>query len=104
MYDGQFFESFSILEDIREQGKVRHNLIDIIFVVVSAVICNCNEWKEIHLWATIESNEAWLRKYIELPNGIPSLSTIGRLFNIISPKQFEKCCAIRGKGYYQFGW
>ena len=32
-------------------------------------------------------------KYIEFPNGIPSLSTIGRLFNIFSPRQFEKCFA-----------
>lgn len=91
MYEGQFFESFSIIEDTREQRKVRHKLIDIIFIVVSAVICNCNEWKEIMWWTSVESNVAWLKKYIELPNGIPSLSTIGRLFNIISPKQFEKC-------------
>ena len=91
MYKGQFFESFNILEDTREQGKVRHKLIDIIFIVICAVICGCNEWKEIKLWASVEPNVAWLKKYIELPNGIPSLSTIGRLFNIISPKQFEKC-------------
>lgn len=93
MYEGQFFESFSIIEDTREQGKVRHKLIDIIFIVVSAVICNCNEWKEIMWWTSVESNVKWLKKYIELPNGIPSLSTIGRLFNIISPVQFEKCFA-----------
>lgn len=91
MYEGQFFESFSIIEDTREQGKVRHKLIDIIFIVVSAVICGCNEWKEIQLWTSVEPNIRWLKKYIELPNGIPSLSTIGRLFNIVSPKQFEKC-------------
>lgn len=91
MYEGQFFKNFSILEDRREQGKVRHKLIDIIFIVVSAVICGCNEWKEIMLWSSVEPNIKWLKKYIELPNGIPSLSTIGRLFNIISPKQFEKC-------------
>jgi len=47
MYEGQFFESFSIIEDRREQGKVRHKIIDIIFIVVSAVICVCNEWKGI---------------------------------------------------------
>jgi len=41
MYEGQFFESFSIIEDTREQGKVRHKLIDIIFIVVTAVICSC---------------------------------------------------------------
>lgn len=91
MYKGQFFESFSIIEDTREQGKVRHKLIDIIFIVISAVICGCNEWKEIMWWTSAEVNIRWLKKYIELPNGIPSLSTIGRLFNIISPKQFEKC-------------
>lgn len=91
MYEGQFFESFSIIEDTREQGKVRHKLIDIIFIVVSAVVCGCNEWKEIKWWTSAELNAAWLKKYIELPNGMPSLSTIGRLFNIISPQQFEKC-------------
>ena len=91
MYEGQFFESFSIIEDTREQGKVRHKLIDIIFIVVSAIISGCNEWKEIRLWTSVDPNINWLKKYIELPNGMPSLSTIGRLFNIISPNQFEKC-------------
>jgi predicted transposase YbfD/YdcC len=93
MYEGKFFESFVILEDKREQGKVKHKLIDIVFIVISAVICGCNEWKDIKLWLSCDVNIKWLKKYIELPNGIPSLSTIGRLFNIISPKQFEKCFA-----------
>lgn len=93
MYEGNFFESFSILEDTREQGKVKHKLIDIIFIVITAVICGCNEWKEIKLWCSGELKIAWLKTYIELPNGIPSLSMIGRMFNIISPKQFEKCFA-----------
>lgn len=91
MYEGRFFESFSVIEDIREEGKVRHKLIDLIFIVVSSVICGCNEWKEIKLWTEMEANVQWLKKYIELPNGMPSLSTIGRLFNLISPKQFEEC-------------
>jgi len=91
MYKGEFFESFDILKDSRQEGKVRHKLIDILFIVVSAVICGCNEWAEIHLWAQAKINQEWLKKYIELPNGLPSLSTIGRLFNIIDPKQFEKC-------------
>lgn len=91
MYEGRFFESFSILEDKREEGKILHKLIDIIFIVVSAVICGMNEWKEIKWWPELEVNRKWLKKYIELPSGIPSLSTIARLFNVITPKQFEKC-------------
>jgi predicted transposase YbfD/YdcC len=103
MYEGQFFESFSIIEDRREQGKVRHKLIDIIFIVVASVICGCNEWKEMRLWMEMEVNINWLKKYIELPNGMPSLSTIGRLFNIISPKQFETCFVHWMKGAVALG-
>lgn len=91
MYEGDFFDNFGILDDDRQESKVQHKLIDIIFIVVSAVISGCNEWKEIHMWASAEANVAWLKKYIELANGVPSLSTIGRLFNVINPKQFEKC-------------
>ena len=59
MYEGEFFENFSIIEDTREEGKVRHKLIDIIFIVVSAVICGCNKWKEIKLWTEMELNSSW---------------------------------------------
>lgn len=91
MYESSFFEVFGMIEDTRQEGKVLHKLADILFIVVAAVICGCNEWKEIYLWAKMECNIAWLKKYIELANGIPSLPTIGRLFNIINPKQFETC-------------
>jgi hypothetical protein len=94
MYEGKFFESFSILEDRREQGKVLHKLLDVVFIVVSAVICGCNEWKDIKLWMEMELNQLWLKKYIRLQNGLPSLSTICRLFNMINPKQFEKCFSL----------
>lgn len=94
MYTGKFFESFENIEDKREEGKVVHKLIDIIFIVATAVICGCNDWKEVHLWATRKTNIEWLKRYIELPGGIPSLSTIGRIFNYVCPKQFEKCFII----------
>jgi predicted transposase YbfD/YdcC len=90
-YKGEFFESFEVLEDKRQEGKVWHKLIDILFIAISAVISGCNEWSEIHTWAGY--NENWLRKYLELPNGIPSKSTIWRMFNAIIPEQFEKCFA-----------
>lgn len=93
MYNGTFFDYFSILEneDSRQEGKVRHELIDLLFITVSAVISGCNDWEEIYIWANAEINVEWLKKYIELLNGPPSFSTIKRLFNIINPVQFEKC-------------
>ena len=91
MYTGKLFDSFSYLQDNRQEGKVQHKLIDIIFIVISAVICGCNDWKEIHMWASAETTIVWLKKYIELRNGVPSLSTIGRVFNTLDTKHFQKC-------------
>lgn len=90
-YRGDFFEHFGIIYDRREQGKVLHKLIDALFIIVSASFCNIDESIQIFLWCQEEQNYNWLKKYIDLENGIPSLSTIRRVLNVIEPKQFEKC-------------
>jgi len=41
---------------------------------MAAVICGCDEWEEIELYA--DKKQSWLRKYIEMPNGIPFNDTI----------------------------
>jgi len=89
LYKGSFFDYFMVIYDSRQQGKVRHKLMDILFIVVAATLCNCNEWEEIEEWAI--AKEKWLRQYLELPNGIPSWYTIERVMDVIDPKQFEKC-------------
>jgi predicted transposase YbfD/YdcC len=86
-----FFDHFVVIYDPRQEGKVRHKLIDILFISISSMICTCNDWEDIENWA-IEKEE-WLRKYIELPNGIPSCYTIERVFDAIDPTQFQKCFA-----------
>lgn len=89
LYKGSFFKHFMIIYDPRQEGKVRHKLIDVLFIAVAASICYCNEWLDMEDWAT--ENEEWLRQYLELPNGTPSWYTIERVFDVIDPKQFEKC-------------
>ena len=89
LYMGSFFDYFMVIYDSRQQGKVRHKLMDILFIVVAATLCNCNEWEEIEEWAI--AKEKWLRQYLELPNGIPTWYTIERVMDVIDPKQFEKC-------------
>jgi predicted transposase YbfD/YdcC len=37
------------------------------------------------------SKEAWLRTFLDLPNGIPSHDTFNRVFSILSPEEFSKC-------------
>lgn len=88
-YRGRFFNNFMIIFYPRQYGKVRHKLIDVLFISVAASLCGCNDWDDMEVWA--EDREEWLRKYLELPNGIPSGDTIERVFDFIDPKQFEKC-------------
>ena len=88
-YEGNFFGYFITIYDPRQDEKVKHKMIDVIFIVVCAGICNCNDWQEIEIWA--RAREDWLRKFLELPNGIPSQYTYQRVFDVIDPKQFTKC-------------
>lgn len=90
-YKTNFFECFGIIRDVRQEGKVIHELIDILFIIVSAFFSNINLVEEIPVWANIEQNYEWLKQYINLSNGVPSLSTFRRMLRTVDPKQFEKC-------------
>ncbi|MCF2941601.1 transposase family protein, partial [Paenibacillus alkaliterrae] len=59
-YQGTFFEYFSDMNDPRQEGKVYHRLTDILFIVVSGVLCGYDEWDDIHTWAKVPATEEWL--------------------------------------------
>lgn len=71
------------IEDIRQEKKVRHLLKDILVIVLFATLANADDWIEIALFA--ENYQDYLRKYIELKNGLPSHDTIRRVMGMISP-------------------
>ena len=62
-------------------------LADIIFITVAAVICGAETWNDIENYG--KSKQEWLRKYLKLPNGIPSHDTFNRLFTLLDPKELE---------------
>lgn len=84
-----FNSYFSIINDMRQQGKVLHKLIDVLFIAVAAFIAGADDWELVIMFA--ESRIEWFKKFLELPNGIPSVHTFRRVFRMIDPKQFEKC-------------
>ena len=84
-----FVSYFSMIQDLRQQGKVLHNLMDVMFITVAAFIAGADDWEIVILFA--ETHFEWLKKFLELPNGIPSVHTFQRIFRMIDPKQFEKC-------------
>jgi predicted transposase YbfD/YdcC len=78
------FQWLSVVNDIRQQAKVKHLMKDIILIVFFATLANADDWEEIHCFAL--GYEKFLRKYLELPHGIPSEDTIRRVFGIVSPE------------------
>lgn len=81
-------EHFSTLEDPRSDHGRRHLLLDIIVMAICAVICGADNWVEVELFG--RSKEQWLRTFLELPHGIPSHGTFGRVFRLLDPKQFRR--------------
>ena len=41
--------------------------------------------------AQTEGGRAWLKGFLELPNGIPSHDTLGRVFAALNAEQFQTC-------------
>lgn len=80
---------FKSLEDFRLIERCDHKLIDIIVLCICGVISGADSWVGIQNFGT--AKEEWLRKFLELPNGIPSHDTIGRFFAFLNPVKFEAC-------------
>jgi len=80
---------FRPLEDTRSAINRKHLLGDLIVISICAVIAGADGPKAIGIWAL--SNEAWLLQQLELPHGIPSHDTIGRLLALLRPEAFQTC-------------
>lgn len=70
-------------ENTRYAPNIRHKMEDIILIVLFAILAKCNEWTEIESFA--KKKEKWLKKHLELPNGIPSHDTIQRVISLLDP-------------------
>lgn len=86
----EFINIIKLTKDDRYQPNTRHLMSDIIMITFFAIISKATEWKEIELFARKE--EAWLKKYLELPNGIPSHDTIQRVISILDSKVLYDNC------------
>jgi len=80
---------FDEVEDPRVERTKLHRLSDILVITLCAVICGADNWTEIELFGKAKFD--WLRTFLELPNGIPSHDTFGRVFSRLNPEQLERC-------------
>jgi len=78
---------FAQVEDPRMERTRLHRLRDIIILAICGVLCGADGWVEIEEFG--KAKEAFFTDLLELPNGIPSHDTFGRVFALIDSKQFE---------------
>lgn len=84
----ELIECFKSIRDPRVQGRSKHLLIDIIVISVCAVLCGAEGIFEIAQYG--ESKEAWFKKYLSLPHGIPSHDTFARVLSLVDSVEIEK--------------
>ena len=83
-------DHFAELDDPRrETANRRHEFIDILTIALCAVIGGANHWTTVVTFA--QAKEAWFRRFLRLPNGIPSHDTFSDVFAGIEPERFEAC-------------
>jgi predicted transposase YbfD/YdcC len=80
-------ECFAEIVDPRIERTKLHLLSDILTLAVLAVIAGAEGWEDIEEFG--HSKHEWLKRYLELPNGIPSHDTISRVFRALKPREFN---------------
>jgi predicted transposase YbfD/YdcC len=79
---------FRKLKDPRINRHKLHLLPDIIVIALCAVLCGAKDWQMVETFG--KERLDWLRRFLKLPNGIPSHDTFERVFDRIDPRAFHQ--------------
>lgn len=76
--------------DPRRQCKnLRHRLVDVLVIGFCGVLCGSDDFVEIEEFG--RSKKKFFRRFLELPNGIPSHDTFRRVFQAVCPQALQGC-------------
>ena len=79
----------SLPDPRRVDSRTPHKLLDIIVITICAVTCGADGWVAIEAFG--HAKYKWLSTFLELPEGIPSHDTFGRVFAALDSTKFEGC-------------
>ena len=80
---------FRKLKDPRRRHCRRHLFLDILVIAICGVISGCNSWTQIAAFG--RKRHSWLKRFLTLPEGIPSHDTFKRVFERLDPMVFQSC-------------
>lgn len=83
-----FLKHFSDLADPRIARTREHSLESILFIAICAVIAGEDDWVGIEEFARDKVN--FFEQFVDLPNGIPSHDTFGRVFAALNTEAFAQ--------------
>ena len=80
-------QHFQHLSDPRTGRRKDHNLVAMITIGILAVLCGADGFVAIETYG--KANQAWLETFLDLPCGIPSHDTFGRVFGMLEPQELQ---------------
>lgn len=82
-------DHLSAIEDDRASWRVMYPLREVLFLVVCASICSCDDYDDIVDWG--EARLDFLRRYLDFHWGIPCVDWLRTLMNRVDPELFSAC-------------
>ena len=80
------YKHFEKLTDPRLNRGKNHELLDLVFLALTATICGAQSWVDVERFA--KSKRDWFRRFIRLKQGVPSHDTFGRVFAVLDTGEF----------------
>ena len=81
--------SFATLPDPRMKRTRKHELPELVTIAICGVICGADGWAQIAEFGRCKRK--WFVTFLNLPHGVPSHDTFGRVFARLDPVAFERC-------------
>jgi predicted transposase YbfD/YdcC len=82
-----FRAAFEGIGDPRSGNRLRHDLLEVLFIALGASLCGAESCVDMAEFAA--AKEDVLREFLTLPGGPPSHDTFSRIFRLLDPEQFH---------------
>ncbi len=83
-----FMSHFGSIPEPQIERCQRHELMDILFLSISTILCGAEGWEEIEDFGHARLD--WLRHYFPCKNGIPRHDTIARVLSRLDPDALQR--------------